>query len=104
MALFGKPLKKIVSLAPDASARSAKRKLSGSIADREKLRHEPSTGGITITGFGVIDWLPTRREIEVTQGHGGMGAVLENAVLLYAGGHTEEARELLARGVMEDAE
>src|SRR5262249_5641525 len=61
-------------------------------------------GGITITGFGAIDWSPTRRKIEVTQGHAGMCAVLENAVLLYASGHAEQARTLLAKGVHDDEE
>src|SRR5438045_6453952 len=102
MALFGKPLKKNVS-STDANARSAKRSApSAPIDARQKRPLDASTGGITITGFGVIDWLPTRREIEVREGHGGMCAVLENAVLLYAGGHADEAKEMLARGVIED--
>jgi anti-anti-sigma regulatory factor len=62
------------------------------------------SGGITITGFGLVEASPTRRVIEVTHGNAGMCAVLENAVLLYASGHAEAARTLLAEGVGSDPE
>jgi len=63
-----------------------------------------ASGGITITGFGLVEPSPTRRVIEVTHGNAGMCAVLENAVLLFASGHPEPARALLAEGVARDAE
>lgn len=107
MALFSKPLsKKLGPSTADANPRTGKEAspVSGSAesAGPRKRLTESSTGGITITGFGVIDWTPTRRKIEVTQGHAGMCAVLENAVLLYASGHAEQALALLARGVQDD--
>lgn len=64
----------------------------------------PSAGGITITGFGLAEASPTRRVIEVSHGNSGMCAVLENAVLLFASGHTGEARTLLADGIENDSE
>jgi hypothetical protein len=106
MALFSKPLsKKQVPSSADANARSGKRGAvpgAGGDAEPRKRLPESSIGGITITGFGVVDWSPTRRQIEVTQGQAGMCAVLENAVLLYASGHADQALPLLARGVQED--
>jgi ABC-type transporter Mla MlaB component len=108
MALFSKPLsKKNAPSSADANARSGKRGAvpgAGSDAEARKRLPESSIGGITITGFGVVDWSPTRRQIEVTQGQAGMCAVLENAVLLYASGHADQALPLLARGVQEDEE
>jgi len=61
-------------------------------------------GGITITGFGLVEPSPTRRIIEVTHGNAGMCAVLENAVLLFASGHADAARTLLADGIESDDE
>lgn len=60
------------------------------------------SGGITITGFGLVEPSPTRRLIEVTHANAGMCAVLENAVLLFASGHAEPARALLAQGIETD--
>ena len=62
------------------------------------------SGGITITGFGLVEASPTRRVIEVTHGNAGMCAVLENAVLLFASGHADQSRALLADGVASDRE
>jgi hypothetical protein len=87
-------------------ARASEARCRGRAAKRKRASGLPesSIGGITITGFGVVDWSPTRRQIEVTQGQAGMCAVLENAVLLYASGHADQALPLLARGVQEDEE
>ena len=60
------------------------------------------SGGITITGFGLVEPSPTRLVIEVTHGNAGMCAVLENAVLLFASGHADAARRLLADGIEND--
>jgi len=100
MALFGRPLVKKPPAGSDPGARSGK----GTPQRDGAAPVNSASGGITITGFGAIDWSPTRRKIEVTQGHAGMCAVLENAVLLYASGHAEQARALLARGVADDDE
>ena len=64
----------------------------------------PASGGITITGFGLVEASPTKRTIEVTHASAGMCAVLENAVLLYASGHADAARTLLGDGVENDPE
>jgi anti-anti-sigma regulatory factor len=66
--------------------------------------HNKTAGGITITGFGLVEPSPTRRIIEVTHGNAGMCAVLENAVLLFASGHADAARTLLADGIESDDE
>jgi anti-anti-sigma regulatory factor len=101
MALFSKPAPKQGGLGAD---RAGKRNAPGD-ADPADLRKSPLTGPtVTITGFGLVDWLPTRRKIEVTQGQPGLCPVLENAVLLYASGHGDQALALLSRGVHDDEE
>jgi anti-anti-sigma regulatory factor len=110
MALFSKlPVKKPGQSRPDANARaSGRRGASGAGAERRGAAEpgwrqtKPVTGGITITGFGLVEPSPTRRVIEVTHANAGMCAVLENAVLLFASGHAEPARALLANGVETD--
>lgn len=93
MALFSKlPVKRPGTPRPEGDGRlDVPGKASG----------KPS-GGITITG--LADAAPTRRVIEVTHGNSGMCAVLENAVLLYASGHAEAARSMLAEGIENDDE
>ena len=115
MALFSKlPTKKSAPGKPDANARSDRRSSSGGgpaaygagkgSAESGRRATKPASGGITITGFGPVEWAPTRRTIEVSQGNPGMCAVLKNAVLLFASGHAEPARALLAQGVEADPE
>ncbi len=112
MALFPKlPVKKPGQSRPDANARAPGKGANGGGADHRERRGlsetswrptKPVTGGITITGFGLVEPSPTRRVIEVTHGNAGMCAVLENAVLLFASGHAEPARALLADGIETD--
>lgn len=115
MSLFSKaPAKKPGESKADAQARASGRlgANDGGVrnpdrrSDAERARHTGKTfsGGITITGFGLVEPSPTRRVIEVTHGNAGMCAVLENAVLLFASGHAEPARALLAGGIETDAE
>jgi len=98
MALFSKlPARKPwhAKGAADSAPRGDK---AGGTADK------PAGGGITITGFGLVEPSPTRRVIEVTHGNAGLGAVLENAVLLFASGHADQARQLLSAGLEGDTE
>jgi len=111
MALFPKlPAKKHVPSKPDASTPregNAATGTPGSGNSAAASGYRPAktpSGGITITGFGLVEASPTRRIIEVTHGNAGMCAVLENAVLLYASGHAEVARTLLGEGVDNDPE
>ena len=114
MALFSKlPARKPGLSKPDAQGRSSGQQGAdgGGAAHPERREGEAGwrpgktvSGGITITGFGLVEPSPTRRVIEVTHGNAGMCAVLENAVLLFASGHAEPARALLAEGVERDAE
>ena len=102
MALFPKlPVKKPGTPRPSGDARGGGVEPHARPADA--ARNKPS-GGITITGFGLVEPSPTRRIIEVTHGNAGMCAVLENAVLLFASGHAEAARALLADGIESDDE
>jgi anti-anti-sigma regulatory factor len=111
MALFPKlPAKKHVPSKPDANARRDGNAAPGAPAagnNAGESGYRPAktpSGGITITGFGLVEASPTRRVIEVTHGNAGMCAVLENAVLLYASGHAEAALTLLGDGVENDPE
>jgi anti-anti-sigma regulatory factor len=105
MPLFSKPLPKKQPPGGDAGARLGKgASPQHNAAPPLPRAGESASGGITITGFGAIDWSPTRRKIEVTQGHASMCAALENAVLLYASGHAEQALALLAKAVQDDDE
>jgi len=110
MALFPKlPAKKHAPPKPDANSHrdsnpAAGTPAAGSNAGAGGYRPAKPSGGITITGFGLVEASPTRRVIEVTHGNAGMCAVLENAVLLYASGHADAARTLLAEGVESDPE
>jgi len=101
MALFPKSLSRKNPDARGAKGGSANGRAEAAPRGRT---HGSTIGGVTITGFGAVDWLPTRRQIEVTQGQPGMCAVLENAVLLYASGHADQALDLLTRGVRDDDE
>jgi ABC-type transporter Mla MlaB component len=102
MALFSKSVPKKPAH-PDANARQAKRN-APSPAAPVKPTYVSASPGVTITGFGLVDWSPTRRKIEVTQGQPGLCPVLENAVLLYASGHGDQALALLSRGVHDEEE
>lgn len=112
MALFPKlPVRKPGPSRPDANARAPGKGANGGGAEHRERRGlsetswrptKPVTGGITITGFGLVEPSPTRRVIEVTHGNAGLCAVLENAVLLFASGHAEPARTLLADGIETD--
>jgi anti-anti-sigma regulatory factor len=103
MALFPKlPAKKHAVPRPDAGARRENPPAGAGASGKPAARS--ASGGITITGFGPVETSPTGRVIEVTHANAGMGAVLENAVLLYASGHTEQARALLADGIANDPE
>jgi anti-anti-sigma regulatory factor len=111
MALFPKPpAKKHASSKPDANAHRdgstapVAPGAGGSAGESGYRPVKPPSGGITITGFGLVEASPTRRVIEVTHSNAGMCAVLENAVLLYASGHAEAARTVLADGVESDPE
>jgi anti-anti-sigma regulatory factor len=102
MALFPKlPAKKQTPPRSDASARRESSPAAGALG---KPVARSASGGITITGFGLVQASPAGRAIEVTHANAGMCAVLENAVLLYASGHTEQARALLADGIANDPE
>jgi hypothetical protein len=57
-----------------------------------------------VTGASLIEWSKDWTSIEVGQTNPGVCAVLENAALLYAGGHAQPARELLDEGVKNDPE
>jgi anti-anti-sigma regulatory factor len=113
MALFSKlPVKKPGQSKADANARArgtSGANVGGPHNPEQRGAAEPGwrpakqvTGGITITGFGLVEPSPTRRKIDVTHGNAGMCAVLENAVLLFASGHAEPARALLAEGIEAD--
>jgi len=110
MALFPKlPARKHAASKPDANSPRDANPASGEPAAASDggaggYRPAKPSGGITITGFGLVEASPTRRVIEVTHGNAGMCAVLENAVLLYASGHADAARALLAEGVESDPE
>jgi anti-anti-sigma regulatory factor len=109
MALFPKlPARKHAASKPDANSHRDANPGSGAPAagggGAGGYRPAKPSGGITITGFGLVEASPTRRVIEVTHGNAGMCAVLENAVLLYASGHADAARALLAEGVESDPE
>jgi anti-anti-sigma regulatory factor len=79
-------------------------------AESGEARADGARGGRTtsslgsVTGFGLIELSPTRRVIEVSHGDAALGAVLENAVLLFASGHADPARALLAEGIETDPE
>jgi ABC-type transporter Mla MlaB component len=101
MALFSKlPVKKPGQSRASANAGGAGQDRATSESGWRPAK--PGTGGIAITGFGLVEPSPTRRIIEVTHGNAGMCAVLENAVLLFASGHAEPARALLAEGIESD--
>jgi anti-anti-sigma regulatory factor len=101
MALFPKmPAKKPVPQKAEGNARHDPAPRPGG----DPGWRQSKAGGITITGFGLVEASPTRRVIEVTHANAGMCAVLENAVLLFASGHAGEARTLLADGVESDSE
>jgi ABC-type transporter Mla MlaB component len=115
MALFSKsPARKPGVHRQDAHARAGAAPAANARAAEAEDRHadhgsgappgRPAGGGITITGFGLVEPSPTRRVIEVTHGTSGLCAVLENAVLLFASGHAEPARALLAEGIETDTE
>jgi anti-anti-sigma regulatory factor len=105
MALFPKlPAKKPGASRPSAGARRENPPAAGAAAAPGKRPEGSASGGITITGFGLVEASPTRRVIEVSHGNSGMCAVLENAVLLYASGHSDQARALLADGIASDPE
>jgi anti-anti-sigma regulatory factor len=108
MPLFPKlPARKHTASKPDPNSGRDANPASGAPAAAgggAGYRPAKPSGGITITGFGLVEASPTRRVIEVTHGNAGMCAVLENAVLLYASGHADAARALLAEGVESDPE
>lgn len=111
MALFPKlPAKRHPQSKPDANGRrrggaaESARAAGGNPGGSGYRPATAASGGITITGFGLVEASPTRRVIEVTHGNAGMCAVLENAVLLFASGHAEPACALLVDGIENDPE
>jgi anti-anti-sigma regulatory factor len=95
---------KLPARKPGQAKSSADGTRAGPPARAGNASNKPASGGITITGFGLVEPSPTRRVIEVTHTNAGMCAVLENAVLLFASGHAEQARALLADGIERDGE
>jgi anti-anti-sigma regulatory factor len=59
---------------------------------------------ITVTGpHSMIDWSPgAPQDIHVAEANPGLCAVLENAALLYANGQSQQARETLEKGIVDD--
>jgi ABC-type transporter Mla MlaB component len=86
-----------------ASARDVAVQAQGRRSAPERPRAEPA-GDISVTGASLIEWSPARTSIEVGQTNPGLCAVLENAALLYAGGQSQPARDLLDQGVRNDPE
>jgi len=85
------------------SAREVAVQAQGRRTAPERPHAEPA-GDISVTGASLIDFSPVRTTIEVGQTNPGLCAVLENAALLYAGGQTQPARDLLEQGVKNDPE
>lgn len=70
------------------------------IPDPRAVQHSGVTGAVT--GFSLSDAAPTCRVIEVSQVGEVLGVALENAVLLFASGHPDAARDMLAEGIDAD--
>jgi len=85
------------------SARDIAVQAQGRRTAPERPHAEPA-GEISVTGASLIDFSPVRTTIEVGQTNPGLCAVLENAALLYAGGQTKPARDMLEQGVKNDPE
>ena len=117
MALFSKPpAKKPNPAKPNVSevasgatprapvtARDVAVHAQGRRATPDRPRAEP-VGEISVTGASLIEWSKEHTSIEVGQTNPGLCAVLENAALLYAGGHAQPARDVLEEGVKNDPE
>ncbi len=100
-------------IAPQTSAGTrarpaSARELAAQVQDKRRedsrniARNIEPTGEITVTGVSLIEWPNAPSAMEVTHANPGLCAVLENAALLYASGHTTPARAQLEEGVQND--
>src|SRR6185295_13369791 len=106
MAFFSKPpaKKKPETSKTDSTPRAASaRELAAQAGGKGARRHiEPSGGDMTVTGASLAQWAPAQASFEVAQANPGLCAVLENAALRFANGHSLDARRQLEEGIEND--